>query len=92
MGTAIERVGLVNVQSLLLLTGCLGLLVLALSTNVAGLMASFLIIGFLGATFVPNQVWTSLLFAPSVVGLANATAGGWGNCGGGIAQLMVFVF
>merc|ERR1719512_520128 len=48
-----------------------------------------LFIGFVGATFVPCQYWTSRMFARNVVGTANALVGGWGNLGGGVTQLVV---
>lgn len=41
-------------------------------------------IGILGATFVPCQFWSTQMFAPKVVGAANALTGGWGNMGAGI--------
>ncbi|GHA27736.1 hypothetical protein GCM10007103_06460 [Salinimicrobium marinum] len=43
--------------------------------------------GFIGASFVITQVHTSLMFAPNVVGTANATSAGWGNMGGGANRL-----
>ncbi|CAE7393923.1 NRT2.5 [Symbiodinium necroappetens] len=46
-------------------------------------------IGCVGATFVTNQFWCSLMFAPNVVGTANATAAGWGNLGGGVTQIFM---
>merc|ERR1719198_2145224 len=46
-------------------------------------------IGTAGATFVTNQFWSSLMFAPNVVGTANATAAGWGNLGGGVTQIFM---
>ncbi|KAK9809615.1 hypothetical protein WJX73_007601 [Symbiochloris irregularis] len=48
-----------------------------------------LLIGFGLATFVSNQYWTSVLFTPSLVGIANAVAGGWGNAGGGATQIIM---
>ena len=48
-----------------------------------------LVIGILGATFVPTQFWATQMFAPSVVGTANALTGGWGNMGGGVTYLVM---
>ena len=51
------------------------------------------IIGIGLASFVACQVWCSQMFAKSVVGIANATAGGWGNLGGGVTTLsMIWVY
>jgi NNP family nitrate/nitrite transporter-like MFS transporter len=44
-------------------------------------------IGIVGASFVVTQFHTSTMFAPNVVGTANATTAGWGNLGGGVTQL-----
>ncbi len=46
-----------------------------------------LFIGFIGASFVITQFHTSLMFAPNIVGTANATSAGWGNLGGGANRL-----
>lgn len=46
-----------------------------------------LAMGFIGASFVITQVHTSLMFAPNIVGTANATSAGWGNLGGGANRL-----
>lgn len=54
---------------------------------------SFLIfrlaIGAIGASFVITQYHTSVMFAPNVVGTANAAAAGWGNLGGGVTQVVM---
>ena len=44
-------------------------------------------IGVIGASFVITQYHTSVMFAPNVVGTANATTAGWGNLGGGVTQM-----
>lgn len=44
-------------------------------------------VGLIGASFVITQFHTSLMFAPNVVGTANATSAGWGNLGGGANRL-----
>merc|ERR1712037_865499 len=36
-----------------------------------------------------NQFWNSIMFNKKVVGTANATAGGWGNLGGGLTQVIM---
>ena len=48
-----------------------------------------LAIGVIGASFVITQYHTSVMFAPNVVGTANATTAGWGNMGGGVTQIVM---
>ena len=48
-----------------------------------------LAIGIIGASFVITLYHTSVMFAPNVVGMANATTAGWGNLGGGITQMVM---
>jgi MFS transporter, NNP family, nitrate/nitrite transporter len=46
-------------------------------------------IGVIGASFVLTQFHTSVMFAPNIKGSANAVAGGFGNTGGGVTQLLM---
>ncbi|MCP9761736.1 NarK family nitrate/nitrite MFS transporter [Lacihabitans soyangensis] len=46
-------------------------------------------IGIIGASFVVTQYHTSVMFAPNIKGTANAVAGGWGNLGGGITNMLM---
>jgi MFS transporter, NNP family, nitrate/nitrite transporter len=46
-------------------------------------------IGVIGASFVITQYHTSIMFAPSIKGTANAVAGGWGNLGGGVTNILM---
>jgi len=62
---------------------------MSLVNNSGGFIACRMLIGFSLATFVCCQFWCSVLFSPRIVGTANATAGGWGNLGGGVTQLIM---
>jgi len=48
-----------------------------------------LAIGIIGASFVITQFHTSMMFAPKIKGTANAVAGGWGNLGGGVTNMLM---
>jgi NNP family nitrate/nitrite transporter-like MFS transporter len=48
-----------------------------------------LAIGVIGASFVITQYHTSVMFAPNIKGTANAVAGGWGNLGGGVTNMLM---
>ena len=70
----------------LLLLGSLPVFGLAFAQSYGSLLFFRLLIGAIGASFVISQYHTSVMFAPNVVGTANATVGGWGNTGAGFAQ------
>ena len=60
-----------------------------LVNTTAGLSALRLVTGIGGSAFVTCQYWTSTMFTKEVAGTANALAAGWGNLGGGVAQIFV---
>merc|ERR1712048_1067267 len=89
LGTLLERFGPVNVQAMLLTFGAFWVSVAAAISAPWNFILIRFFIGCAGATFVTNQFWCSLMFAPNVVGTANATAAGWGNLGGGVTQIFM---
>jgi len=89
LGTILERFGPVNTQSCLLLFGSFWVLASSMIWSDWSFVLIRTMIGCAGATFVTNQFWCSLMFAPKVVGTANATAAGWGNLGGGVTQIFI---
>merc|ERR1712100_677298 len=89
LGTLLERFGPVNVQSSLLAFGGFWVAVASQINAPWNYTLLRFLIGCAGATFVTNQFWCSMMFAPNVVGTANATAAGWGNLGGGVTQIFI---
>jgi nitrate/nitrite transporter NarK len=79
LGSVIEVMGPKNTDVMLLLFGSLFVSSGLLITNGTGLIIVRFFVSCLGSTFVVNQFWNSIMFDSSVVGTANATAGGWGN-------------
>ncbi|NNC49873.1 MAG: MFS transporter [Flaviramulus sp.] len=71
----------------LLILGAIPVILCGLVQTPLQFLICRLFIGFIGASFVITQVHTSLMFAPNVVGTANATSAGWGNLGGGANRL-----
>jgi NNP family nitrate/nitrite transporter-like MFS transporter len=71
----------------LLILGAIPVILSGLVTTPMQFYICRLLTGFIGASFVITQVHTSLMFAPNIVGTANATSAGWGNLGGGANRL-----
>jgi len=76
LGTLLERFGPVNVQASLMTFGAIWVFAAAGITAPWNYTMIRFFIGCAGATFVTNQFWCSLMFAPNIVGTANATAAG----------------
>jgi MFS transporter, NNP family, nitrate/nitrite transporter len=75
--------------TMLLLLGAVPVIGIGLANSYESFLLFRLIIGIIGASFVITQFHTSLMFAPNVVGTANAVAGGWGNLGGGVTNFVM---
>lgn len=89
IGWILDRVGPRRTYTALLLLGSIPVMLIGLSQNFETLLIFRLLIGVIGAGFVITQYHTSIMFAPNVVGTANATTAGWGNLGGGVTQLVM---
>lgn len=75
--------------TILLILGAIPVMTIGLSNSYESFILFRFVIGIIGASFVITQFHTSVMFAPNIVGTANAVAGGWGNLGGGVTQLVM---
>lgn len=73
----------------LLLVGALPVMLVGLAESYTTFLLFRLAIGVIGASFVITQFHTSMMFGPKIKGTANAVAGGWGNLGGGITNMLM---
>lgn len=73
----------------LLILGSIPVIGIGLSNSYESFLLFRLAIGVIGASFVITQYHTSMMFAPKIKGTANAVAGGWGNLGGGITNMVM---
>jgi len=89
MGKLCDTIGPRLAYTLLLAVGAVPVMLIGLSNSYESFLLFRLAIGIIGASFVITQFHTSMMFAPNIVGTANAVAGGWGNLGGGIANMLM---
>ncbi|MGS0743249.1 MFS transporter [Glaciimonas sp. GG7] len=89
IGPMCDRFGPRKTYTGLLLLGAIPVFGVAFSQSYESFLFFRLCIGAVGASFVITQYHTSVMFAPNIVGTANATAAGWGNVGGGAAQALM---
>lgn len=92
LGNLLERFGPVKVQCSLLTYGAFMVACAAAISNAWSFILIRTLAGAVGATFVTNQFWCSLMFSSEIVGKVNATAAGWGNLGGGVTQVFMVWF
>src|SRR3954471_21240114 len=86
IGPLTDQYGPRRSYSALLVLGAIPVLGVAFAKSYAVFLLFRLLIGAIGASFVITQYHTSVMFAPNVVGTANAASAGWGNSGGGVTQ------
>jgi NNP family nitrate/nitrite transporter-like MFS transporter len=89
VGWLCDRVGPRLTYSWLLVISSIPVMGIGLAHDYQSFLLFRLGIGVVGASFVITQYHTSVMFAPSVVGTANATTAGWGNLGGGVTQMVM---
>ena len=89
IGWLCDRIGPRLAYSGLLVLGSIPVMCIGLAQNYETFLLFRLAIGVIGASFVITQYHTSVMFAPNVVGTANATTAGWGNLGGGVTQMVM---
>lgn len=88
-GWLCDKIGPRISYSILLIFGSLPVMFIGFSNSYESFLLFRLAIGAIGASFVITQYHTSVMFAPNVVGTANATVAGWGNMGGGVTLMVM---
>ncbi len=89
VGRLCDRFGPRRTYTILLLVSAVPVMLIGFSNSYISFLIFRLFIGVIGASFVLTQYHTSVMFAPRIKGTANAVAGGWGNTGGGVTQLLM---
>jgi NNP family nitrate/nitrite transporter-like MFS transporter len=89
IGWLCDRIGPRLAYTWLLILGSIPVMLIGLARDPVTFIFFRLLIGMIGASFVITQYHTSIMFAPNVVGTANATSAGWGNLGGGVTQFVM---
>jgi MFS transporter, NNP family, nitrate/nitrite transporter len=89
IGPLCDRYGARLTYTWLLALGAVPVIAISFAQSYEVFLFWRLCIGAIGASFVITQFHTSIMFAPNVVGAANATSAGWGNAGGGATQAIM---
>ena len=87
IGWLCDKIGPRKAYTWLLALGSIPVMTIGLADSYETFLLFRLAIGAIGASFVITQYHTSVMFAPNIVGTANATTAGWGNLGGGVTQM-----
>ncbi len=86
MGWLCDRIGPRRAYTWLLVLGSVPVMCVGFAHDYTSFLIFRLAIGAIGASFVITSYHTSVMFAPNIVGTANAATAGWGNLGGGVTQ------
>ena len=89
VGPLCDRIGPRKTYAGLMILGAFPVMLIGFSNSFETFLLFRLGIGAIGASFVITQYHTSVMFAPNIVGTANATTAGWGNLGGGVTQMVM---
>eukprot|EP00172_Hildenbrandia_rubra_P001692 Plantae.Rhodophyta-Hildenbrandia_rubra.ctg22626.p1 GENE.Plantae.Rhodophyta-Hildenbrandia_rubra.ctg22626~~Plantae.Rhodophyta-Hildenbrandia_rubra.ctg22626.p1 ORF type:complete len:500 (+),score=84.29 Plantae.Rhodophyta-Hildenbrandia_rubra.ctg22626:1122-2621(+) len=89
IGPVCDAIGPRFAQAGILILFSVPVFLVGTSQSFAAFSTARFFIGFIGASFVVTQFWTSVMFSSNVVGTANATSGGWGNLGGGVTNALM---
>ncbi|PCF95693.1 NarK family nitrate/nitrite MFS transporter [Vreelandella nigrificans] len=89
IGVLCDRIGPRKTYTGLLILGSIPVMGIGFANSFETFLLARLAIGAIGASFVITQYHTTMMFAPNVVGTANATSAGWGNLGGGTTQILM---
>ena len=89
VGPLCDKYGPRKTYTALLIIGSIPVFCVASANSYESFLFFRLLIGAIGASFVITQYHTSIMFAPNVVGTANAASAGWGNAGGGATQALM---
>ena len=97
-GWLCDKIGPRVTYGWMLFLGSIPVAMSGLINSYESLLIVRILVGAIGASFVITQYHTTKMFAPNIVGTANATSAGWGNFGGGATQkgmpllLLAFAF
>jgi MFS transporter, NNP family, nitrate/nitrite transporter len=89
MGTACDMVGPRLASAAVILLTTPAVYSSAIMNSASGFVLCRFFTGISLASFVSTQFWMSSMFSSNKVALANGYAGGWGNLGGGVVQLLM---